>query len=120
MAVKSRLDKRNKRHRRVRKKVMGTDDRPRLAVFRSNKHIAVQLINDDTKQTIAAANSYSPDLKPRIKGSDKSGAEAVGQAVAEKAIAKGVKKVVFDCGGYKYHGRVQALADAARKAGLEF
>lgn len=120
MATLTRQDRRNKRHFRARKKIHGDDDRPRLAVFRSNQHITAQIINDETHLTLCASASYSPEFKKDIKGRDKSGAENIGKSIAEKAIAKGIKKVVFDCGGYKYHGRVKALAEAARKAGLEF
>lgn len=120
MAQLSRKERTGKRHFRARKKINGSNDRPRLAVCRSNKHISAQIINDIESKTICAVTSYSLDLKERIKGSDKAGAEAVGKALAEKAKALGVEKVVFDCGGNLYHGRVQALADAARKAGLEF
>lgn len=120
MAQASRRDKRLKRHFRARKKITGTNDRPRLAVYRSNKHISCQVINDDSENTLAAVASYSKDLKGKIKGYDIAGAEEVGKALAEKALSAGVKKVVFDCGGNIYHGRIKALADAARKAGLEF
>lgn len=120
MAVANRKEKRDKRHFRARKKISGTTERPRLAIYRSNKHIAAQLVNDENSETICAVASYSKDFKGRINGSDKSGAEAIGKAIAEKAKAKGVEKVVFDCGGNIYHGRVQALADAARKVGLDF
>ena len=109
---------RDRRHRRVRKKVAGTSDRPRLAVFRSNRHIVAQVIDDSVGQTLAAASSIEAAFK--TKGSDKSGTAAeVGRLVAERAKQKGVSKVVFDRGGSRYHGRVAALADAAREAGLE-
>ena len=120
MAIMNRKDRTQKRHRRTRKKVSGTAERPRLAVYRSNKHISAQIINDGDSKTVAAVASYSKDFKGRIKGTDKAGAEVIGKAIAEKAQAAGLKQVVFDCGGNLYHGRVQALADAARKAGLEF
>ncbi len=120
MAQLTRKQRTTKRHFRARKKLSGNTERPRLAVCRSNKHISAQIINDVESKTICAVTSYSTDLRERIKGSDKAGAEAVGKAIAEKAKALGVEKVVFDCGGNLYHGRVQALADAARKAGLEF
>jgi large subunit ribosomal protein L18 len=120
MAVTTRKEQRDKRHNRARKKIFGSTERPRLAIFRSNKHIAAQVINDTDSKTLCAVSSYSKDLKGKIKGYDMAGAEAVGKAIAEKAKAAGVGKVVFDCGGNKYHGRVKALAEAARKAGLDF
>lgn len=113
-----RREQRKKRHLRARKKIMGTCERPRLAVFRSNKHIVAQIINDTTQATMCAVASYSPEVKGRIKGTGKPGAEVIGKLIAEEAIKKGIDKVVFDCGGNMYHGRVQAVAEAARKAGL--
>jgi large subunit ribosomal protein L18 len=104
------------RHRRVRKNVRGIADRPRLAVFRSSNHIYAQVIDDDRGHTLASATSL--DLKVSDTKTDV--AKAVGGAVAKAAIAAGVTKVVFDRGGYKYHGRVKALADAARSEGLSF
>ncbi|HXA30259.1 MAG TPA: 50S ribosomal protein L18 [Candidatus Angelobacter sp.] len=113
---------RDKRHRRVRKRVAGAETRPRLAVFRSLHHITAQVIDDSQGRTIAAASTVEGELKGSLKGAtaNSSAAEAVGRAVAQRAIAAGVKTVVFDRGGYLYHGRVKALADAARQAGLEF
>lgn len=109
---------RARRHRRVRKTVIGTPERPRLAVFRSNRHISAQVIDDTTGHTLAAASTYEADLR---EGSGTvAGATAVGRLVGERARAAGVGKVVFDRGGNLYHGRVAALADAAREAGLEF
>jgi large subunit ribosomal protein L18 len=108
-----------RRHRRVRKKVRGTAERPRLAVFRSNKHISAQVIDDLSGRTIAAASTTEPDLKSEPTG-NVDAATKVGQLVAERAKAAGVGKVVFDRGGFLYHGRVAALAAAAREAGLEF
>jgi large subunit ribosomal protein L18 len=105
-------------HRRIRRRVAGTPDRPRLAVFRSLNHIYVQLIDDQDGKTIAAAASTEKDL--RGKGGNLEGAKLIGQKVAERAKEKGITKVVFDRGGYLYHGRVKALAEAAREAGLEF
>jgi large subunit ribosomal protein L18 len=110
---------RKKRHKHVRSRVAGTTQRPRLNVFRSSKHIYAQLINDETSSTIVAASSLDKDLQLE-KGSDIEAAKKVGEAVAKLAVEKGVTKVVFDRGGYLYHGRVKALADAAREAGLEF
>ena len=105
-------------HRRIRRRVGGTPERPRLAVFRSLNHIYVQLIDDQDGRTIAAAASTEKDL--RGKGGNLEGAKLIGQKVAERAKEKGITKVVFDRGGYLYHGRVKALAEAAREAGLEF
>lgn len=120
MALMNKKDRRAKRHIRARKKIFGSNDRPRLAVYRSNKHILAQIVNDTNSQTLCAVASYSSEIKGKIKGSNIPGAEAVGQAIAEKAKKSGVTKVVFDCGGNLYHGRVKAVAEAARKAGLEF
>ena len=108
-----------RRHRRVRKHVTGTTDRPRLAVFRSNKHISAQVIDDVSGRTLAAASSVEKDLKGSV-GGNRDAAKKVGQLLGERAKAAGVSKVVFDRGGFQYHGRVAALADAAREAGLEF
>jgi large subunit ribosomal protein L18 len=116
MTVRS-AEARVKRHRRVRKRVSGTTERPRLAVFRSNRHISAQVIDDRTGRTLAAASSL--DAKDsKTKKSD--AAKAVGTKIAEKAKAAGVEEVIFDRGGYRYHGRVKALADAARSNGLRF
>ena len=112
---------RDRRHGRVRKVVSGTPARPRLAVFRSLHHIAAQVIDDTAGRTLAAASTYEPDLRGGLKGTANSAAAAaVGKAVAERAVAAGAATVVFDRTGYLYHGRVKALADAARSAGLEF
>jgi len=112
---------RKRRHYRVRKKVVGTAARPRLAIFRSNSHITAQVIDDSTGRTIAAAATVEQDLRADSTGTgNKSAASAVGRLVAERAKAAGVTQVVFDRGGFLYHGRVAALADAAREAGLEF
>jgi large subunit ribosomal protein L18 len=120
MATIIRKEKRDKRHFRARKKISGTTERPRLCVFRSNKHISAQIINDESSKTLCATGTYSKDLKGKVKGTDIAGAEAVGKAIAEQAKVSGIEKVVFDCGGNLYHGRVKALAEAARKAGLDF
>ena len=109
---------RARRHTRVRKKVRGEADRPRLAVFRSNKHIVAQVIDDRAGKTLAAASSLEADL--RSGSGNKDSAAKVGKLVAERATAAGIDKVVFDRGGYVYHGRIAAVADAARDAGLEF
>jgi large subunit ribosomal protein L18 len=108
------------RHRRVRKKIHGTAARPRLAVYRTNKHLSVQLIDDDSGRTLAAASTVEAGLRSSGKGSSVSAATKVGQLIAERAKATGIEKVVFDRGGYLYHGRIAAVAAAAREAGLEF
>jgi large subunit ribosomal protein L18 len=118
VSAQHKREARIRRHRRVRKKVQGSAERPRLAVFRSNKHITAQVIDDRSGRTIAAASTTEPDLKAGATG-NKDAATKVGQLVAERAKAAGVSKVVFDRGGNLYHGRVAALADAARAAGLE-
>jgi large subunit ribosomal protein L18 len=109
-------DKRNLRHNRVRATIVGKGDRPRLSVFRSNSHIYAQVIDDKTGTTLVA--SSSAELKGKTAKAEAS--TQVGTSIAEKAKAKGIKTVVFDRGGYRYHGRVKALAEAARAAGLEF
>ena len=117
-----RLSPRERRHRRVRGRVSGTPLRPRLNVFRSSAHIYAQVIDDTQGMTLAAAGSHEPGLREDL-GEDTTktqAAAAVGRLVAERARAKGVVRVVFDRGGYLYHGRVKALADGAREAGLEF
>jgi large subunit ribosomal protein L18 len=116
-AHKQRL--RSRRHHRVRKKVTGTAERPRLAVFRSNKHIVAQVIDDASGRTLAAASTMEKDLRSGATG-NKQAATAVGRKVGERAKAAGVSRVVFDRGGFLYHGRIAAVADAAREAGLEF
>jgi large subunit ribosomal protein L18 len=114
-------ESRIKRHARVRMKVTGTAERPRLCVFRSLQHIYAQVIDDTQRHTVAAASTLDPDIKSALQDKDKSAcADLVGASVAKRALEKGVKRVIFDRGGYKYHGRIKALADAARKAGLEF
>jgi large subunit ribosomal protein L18 len=107
--------------RRVRSKVQGSTERPRLSVFKSGKHIYAQVIDDKTGRTVAHASSLDADLKKGGKGAaNRSTATRVGKLVAERAKAKGIARVVFDRGGYIYHGKVKALADAAREGGLEF
>jgi large subunit ribosomal protein L18 len=118
MARDSRADIRTRVHKRIRRRVAGSEERPRLAVFRSVNHIYAQVIDDQKGHTLASAASTEKDL--RGKGGNVEGAKMIGQKVAERAKEKGVTKVVFDRGGYLYHGRVKALADAARAAGLEF
>jgi large subunit ribosomal protein L18 len=117
MAKKKQLG-RDRRHRRVRKKVIGTAERPRLAVFRSSKHIVAQVIDDDVGFTIAAASTHEKDFDGY--GGNVEAAKKVGALAAERAKAAGIERVVFDRGGNRYHGRVKALADAARDAGLDF
>jgi large subunit ribosomal protein L18 len=118
VSAQKKHEARTRRHSRVRKKVRGEADRPRLAVFRSNRHIVAQVINDRTGRTLAAASSLESDLKSA--SGNKDSAAKVGALVAERAKAAGVTTVVFDRGGFLYHGRVAALAEAARAAGLEF
>lgn len=111
---------RARRHRRVRKKVSGTAERPRLAVYRSNKHISAQVIDDEAGRTLASASTTERDLRAAGPTGNKTAAVAVGRLVAERARAAGITRVVFDRGGFLYHGRVAAVAEAAREAGLEF
>ena len=112
---------RQRRHLRVRKKVSGTSSRPRLAVFRSEHHIYAQVIDDTAGQTLAAASTLDATLKSELKyGGNVTAAKAVGKLLGERAKEKGVERVVFDRGGFAYHGRVAALAEGAREAGLEF
>jgi large subunit ribosomal protein L18 len=118
--AKARRQGRITRHRRVRKKVHGTAARPRLAVYRSNKHISVQLIDDEAGRTLAAASSTEADQRAAGSGGSVAAATRVGELIAERAKSAGVTTVVFDRGGYAYHGRVAAIAEAARNAGLEF
>jgi large subunit ribosomal protein L18 len=110
---------RARRHFRLRKKVSGSPERPRLVVNRSSRHIAVQLVDDLAGHTLAAASSIEPDVRA-IDGDKKARAVKVGELIAARAKAVGVQRVVFDRGGYDYHGRIAVLADAAREAGLEF
>ena len=117
--AKARRKGRITRHRRVRKKINGTAARPRLAVHRSNRHISAQVIDDESGRTIAAASSVEPALRADKSGSVEA-ATKIGALVAERARAAGVTSVVFDRGGNRYHGRVAAVATAAREAGLEF
>jgi len=108
------------RHRRVRKKIQGTAARPRLAVYRSNKHLVLQLIDDDLGRTIVSATSQEATQRATGRGSNVEAATRLGQLIAERAKAAGIDKVVFDRGGFAYHGRIAAVATAAREAGLEF
>ncbi len=118
----ARREGRQIRHMRVRRKVAGTAERPRLTIFRSLTNVYCQLIDDATGVTIAAASTLTPEIKGKLgaKRGNVKASVAVGEEIAKLAQAKGIKKVCFDRAGYKYHGRVKALADAARKAGLEF
>ncbi|MHB8510028.1 MAG: 50S ribosomal protein L18 [Candidatus Dormibacteria bacterium] len=119
--AQARRQSRIKRHTRIRSRVEGAPQRPRLSVFRSLQHISAQVIDDSTGRTMASASSTEADMKKALKStSGMASAEAVGKAVAERAREAGVSNVVFDRGGYIYHGRVKALAEAARAAGLEF
>ena len=116
--MKNRLEARRRRHVRVRKAVVGTSSRPRLAVFRSNRYLYAQVIDDKTGRTLAAASSQEASL--RSKSLSVETATEIGKLVAERAKSAGVEAVVFDRGGFTYHGRIKALADAARASGLEF
>ena len=117
----SRAKARIKRHYRIRNKVNGTQQQPRLAVFRSNKHIYAQIIDDTASITLVAASTMEADIASKLENTANiQAASAVGEAIAKKALDKGITEVVFDRGGYVYHGKVQALADAAREAGLKF
>lgn len=119
---KTKDDKRRRRHYRIRNKVSGTAERPRLAVYRSLNHISAQVIDDVTGRTLVSASTVLKDMKPRLEAAkgkvEKS--RIIGEVIAERAKAAGVTRVAFDRGGYLYHGRVQALAEGARKGGLEF
>lgn len=120
MAAKSRIA-RNRRHQRIRMTISGTPERPRLNVFRSLDHIYAQLIDDVAGHTLVSASTLDKKLASEIEGkSKKEQATLIGKTVAERALAAGIKQVVFDRGGYLYHGRVKALADGAREGGLEF
>ena len=124
MKVKTKDDKRVRIHLRQRKRISGTPERPRLSIFRSVSHIYAQVIDDMSGKTLASASTTEPALKGTLAkgagGGNVKGAEAVGKAIAERSIEKGIKRVVFDRCGFLYHGRIRAVADAARKAGLEF
>ncbi|WP_251631408.1 50S ribosomal protein L18 [Emergencia sp. JLR.KK010] len=121
MAKESRNDRRVKRHERVRKNLSGTPEKPRLCVFKSNKNISCQIIDDVNKVTLASASSLDKELKAEIGyGGNKEAAKKVGEAIARRALAKGIEVVAFDRGGFLYHGRVKELADGAREGGLKF
>lgn len=117
----TRKESTRRRHSRVRRRVNGTSERPRLAVFRSNEHIYAQVIDDTQQHTIVSASTLESELKSSLgSGANREAATAVGKLIAERLLAKDIKQVVFDRGGNLYHGRVKALADAAREAGLNF
>jgi large subunit ribosomal protein L18 len=147
MKIKTKEDRRDRIKHRIRKRVQGTDARPRLTVYRSTSHIYVQVVDDMSGRTIASASTVEPAIKggkakqakgdkaekaekadksagdkgsARVRGGNVAGAQAIGKTIAERLIEKGVKRVVFDRNGFLYHGRVKAVADAAREAGLEF
>ena len=124
MKITTKADRRERIHLRQRKRILGTPERPRLSVFRSVTHIYAQVIDDMTGQTLVSASSAEPTVKGAfakgVRGGNIKGAEAIGAAIAKRSIDKGIKRVVFDRGGFLYHGRIRAVADAARKAGLEF
>ncbi len=112
---------RAKRHMRIRRRLIGTTERPRLCIYRSNKHIYAQIVDDASQKTLVCASTLDPELKGKLKKTwDMESAKSVGSLVAERARGKGIAAVVFDRGGYIYHGRVAAVADAAREAGLDF
>ena len=121
MSNQSRHEARAHRHQRLRCKIAGTAERPRLAVCRTAQHVYAQVIDDDRQHTLVAASTLSPEFRElAVRASNVAGATALGKLIAEKAQAAQIRKVVFDRGGFAYHGRVKALADAARAAGLEF
>ena len=124
MKIRTKDDRRKRIQLRQRKRIAGTTERPRLSVFRSVSHIYAQVIDDLSGRTLVSASSIDPSLKDSfskdVAGGNIKGAEAVGKTIAERSIEKGIKRVVFDRSGFLYHGRIRAVADAARKAGLEF
>jgi large subunit ribosomal protein L18 len=124
MKIKTKDDRRRRIQLRQRKRIMGTTERPRLSVFRSVGHIYAQVIDDLSGKTLVSASTLDAALKGTfekgVEGGNVKGAEAIGKAIAERSLDKGIKKVVFDRSGFLYHGRIRAVADAARKAGLEF
>jgi large subunit ribosomal protein L18 len=124
MRIKTREDRRQRIKFRIRKRVAGDEGRPRLTVFRSLSHIYVQVIDDMTGNTVVSAGTTEPALKKGLSGKTRggniAGAQFIGKTIAQRLIEKGIKKVVFDRNGYLYHGRIRAVADAAREAGLEF
>jgi large subunit ribosomal protein L18 len=122
MKLSNRVEARLRRKKRVRRRLKGTTDKPRLSVFKSAKHIYAQIIDDSTARTLAEASSLSKHIKPQLqgKGGNKDGATLIGGFIAKRALEKGIKRVIFDRNGFLYHGRIKALAAAARESGLEF
>ena len=121
VSKESRSKVRAKKHMRIRNRFSGSAERPRLAVFRSNNHVYAQVIDDASGTTLVSASTLEKDIKAELKNTDDTAAASkIGDVVAKRALEKGIKAVVFDRGGYIYHGKVQALADAAREAGLKF
>jgi large subunit ribosomal protein L18 len=124
MKIRTKEDRRDRIKLRLRKRIVGSTERPRLTVFRSVAHIYAQAVDDATGTTVAAASSVEPGLKAKmgekVRGGNIAGAQFIGQTIAERLLAKGLKQVVFDRNGFLYHGRVKAVAESARKAGLEF
>lgn len=121
VSKESRTKIRVSKHRRIRNRISGTTERPRLAVFRSNNHMYAQIIDDTTATTLVSASTLQKDVKAELeKTNDTAAAAYLGTVIAKKALEKGIKEVVFDRGGFIYHGKIAALADAAREAGLEF
>ena len=124
MKIRTKDDRRHRIQLRQRKRILGTQERPRLAVFRSVSHIYAQVIDDLNGQTLVSASTVDPKVKASlakgVSGGNLKGAEAIGKTIAERSIEKGITRVVFDRAGFLYHGRIRAVADAARKAGLEF
>ena len=124
MKIRTKDDRRRRIQLRQRKRILGTKERPRLTVFRSVSHIYAQVIDDLSGQTLVSASTVDPKVKASlakgVAGGNLKGAEAIGKTIAERSIEKGIKRVVFDRAGFLYHGRVKAVADAAREAGLEF
>ncbi len=120
LSAKDKVEARQRRHRRVRKRVVGTKDRLRLSVFRSNSYLYAQIIDDVSGRTVVAASTLESAVKERVRGNTVEAAKVLGATLAERAKAANVTAVVFDRGGYLYHGKLKALADAAREAGLSF
>ncbi|MCP4231550.1 MAG: 50S ribosomal protein L18 [bacterium] len=114
------MSSRKRRHRRIRKVIKGTAEKPRLVVSRSLRHISAQVIDDTAGHTLSSASSNEPSVRGKVNGGNAEGAKEIGKLIAEKAKASGISEVVFDRGGYLYHGRVKTLAEAAREAGLKF
>ena len=120
MGKLSRNERRKRRHLRIRRKVVGTPTRPRLCVYKSLRHIYAQLIDDSRGHTLACASTLEPEVREKIKSADVEAARLVGKLIAQRALERGIREVVFDRAGYPYHGKVKALAEAAREGGLRF